>query len=57
MDDKAEYYYANNFIKESYLVLEIGCGRALFPRKYPLKNTWVLNLVEKQKKLLFAMEL
>ena len=54
MDDKAEYYYANNFIKESDLVLEIGCGRGAFSQKISTKNYVGLEFSRKAKEIAFS---
>jgi len=54
MDDKAEYYYANNFIKESDLVLEIGCGRGAFSQKISTKKYLGLEFSRKAKEIAFS---
>lgn len=54
MDDKAEYYYANNFIKESDLVLEIGCGRGAFSQKISTKKYVGLEFSRKAKEIAFS---
>ena len=51
MDDKAEYDYANNFIKESDLVLEIGCGRGAFSQKISTKKYVGLEFSRKAKEI------
>jgi 2-polyprenyl-3-methyl-5-hydroxy-6-metoxy-1,4-benzoquinol methylase len=54
MDDKAEYDYANNFIKESDLVLEIGCGRGAFSQKISTKKYVGLEFSRKAKEIAFS---
>jgi len=54
MDDKAEYSYANNFIKESDLVLEIGCGRGAFSQKISTKKYVGLEFSLKAKEIAFS---
>lgn len=54
MDEKAEYYYANNFIKESDLVLEIGCGRGAFSQKISTKKYVGLEFSQKAKEIAFS---
>jgi 2-polyprenyl-3-methyl-5-hydroxy-6-metoxy-1,4-benzoquinol methylase len=54
MDDKAEYSYANNFIKESDLVLEIGCGRGAFSQKISTKKYVGLEFSRKAKEIAFS---
>jgi 2-polyprenyl-3-methyl-5-hydroxy-6-metoxy-1,4-benzoquinol methylase len=54
IDDKAEYSYANNFIKESDLVLEIGCGRGAFSQKISTKKYVGLEFSLKAKEIAFS---
>ncbi len=54
MDDKAEYSYANNFIKESDLVLEIGCGRGAFSQKISTNKYVGLEFSLKAKEIAFS---
>jgi 2-polyprenyl-3-methyl-5-hydroxy-6-metoxy-1,4-benzoquinol methylase len=54
MDNKAEYYYANNFIKKSDLVLEIGCGRGAFSQKISTKKYLGLEFSRKAKEIAFS---
>jgi 2-polyprenyl-3-methyl-5-hydroxy-6-metoxy-1,4-benzoquinol methylase len=54
IDDKAEYSYANNFIKESDLVLEIGCGRGAFSQKISTKKYVGLEFSQKAKEIAFS---
>jgi 2-polyprenyl-3-methyl-5-hydroxy-6-metoxy-1,4-benzoquinol methylase len=54
MDDKADYYYANNFIKESDLVLEIGCGRGAFSQKISTKKYVGLEFSRNAKEIAFS---
>ena len=51
IDDKDEYFYANNFIKESDLVLEIGCGRGAFSQKISTKKYVGLEFSRKAKEI------
>ena len=54
MDDKAEYSYAKNFIKESDLVMEIGCGRGAFSQKISTKKYVGLEFSRKAKEIAFS---
>ena len=54
IDDKSEYDYANNFIKESDLVLEIGCGRGAFSQKISTKKYVGLEFSRKAKEIAFS---
>ena len=49
MDEKDEYDYAKNFIKESDLVLEIGCGKGAFAQKISTKKYVGLEFSRKAK--------
>lgn len=54
MDDKIEYDYVNNFIKESDLVLEVGCGRGAFSQKISTKKYVGLEFSRKAKEIAFS---
>jgi len=54
MDEKDEYDYAKNFIKESDLVLEIGCGKGAFAQKISTKKYVGLEFSRKAKEIAFS---
>ena len=54
MDDKIEYNYVKNFIKESDLVLEVGCGRGAFSQKISTKKYVGLEFSRKAKEMAFS---
>ena len=53
MDEKDEYDYAKIFIKESDLVLEIGCGKGAFAQKISTQKYVGLEFSRKAKEIAF----
>ncbi|MCT7965950.1 class I SAM-dependent methyltransferase [Laspinema sp. D1] len=51
MDEKPEYNFANQFIKKSDLILEIGCGKGAFSKKVASANYVGLEFSRKAKEL------